>query len=202
MLLDCDLESLGGSLRAPPRNIVSKGVSSVRSPVDNLARIAPDGITHNSFVNSTINAFRDVYKAEDTEAVQVSAQYLPQTADTPGSSIYEYISNQESELQAWEWLYGQTPEFTESLQKSFAWGHVEAEIRSRHGIISSVKYNAPGENWVQEETAFADKRFGFLPNSEEIDNDGFRGVRRKELYEWIRQETNLQACFTPFDSMN
>ena len=44
-----------------------------------------------------------------------------------------------------------------------------------------------------EETAIADRRFGFLPNLEEIDNNGFQeDVQRKELYEWVRQETQAR----------
>ena len=28
------------------------------------------------------------------------------------------------ELQTWDWIYGQTPEFTNKIEKEFSWGHV------------------------------------------------------------------------------
>lgn len=28
------------------------------------------------------------------------------------------------ELQTWDWLYGQTPEFTNEMKTDFDWGHV------------------------------------------------------------------------------
>ncbi|KAJ2880509.1 hypothetical protein IWW38_005940, partial [Coemansia aciculifera] len=41
-------------------------------------------------------------------------------------------------IQTWDWLYGQTPEFTHRFHRSFAWATVFASITARHGRITDV----------------------------------------------------------------
>jgi lipoate-protein ligase A len=86
--------------------------------------MAPNAISHESFSEAIINAFQHVYKTVETDVISVSTQSLPSTFGDLDTSVHAYISRQEKELRAWDWLYGQTPEFTETLSKSFAWGYV------------------------------------------------------------------------------
>ena len=44
--------------------MITKGVASVRSPVQNLQRFDP-GITHERFVEATIEAFQDTYGIDE-----------------------------------------------------------------------------------------------------------------------------------------
>jgi len=41
-------------------------------------------------------------------------------------------------IQTWDWTYGQTPEFTYEVSKSFDWARLKTFIKSRSGIVISI----------------------------------------------------------------
>ncbi|KAF9035014.1 Lipoyltransferase and lipoate-protein ligase [Hymenopellis radicata] len=125
MLISTHLETLGDLLRTDKASMNTKGVASVRSPVCNLQQHDP-AITHESFSDAVVHAFREAFS--DASPVQ---------RVTAIESKNEDIRKGMSELTTWEWAYGQTPEFTYNINKHFTWGHVEAEIRAKHGVILS-----------------------------------------------------------------
>lgn len=104
--------------------MVTRGVSSVRSPVNNLTQLAPNGLDHDSFSGAIISSFRKVYSVPRTEVVQVPGEMIEDTWLALATEVQAYIHTQETDLRSWEWLYGQTPEFTQTLDHSFAWGFV------------------------------------------------------------------------------
>ncbi len=86
----------------------------------------------------------------------------------------------------WEWLYGQTPEFTHTLSREFAWGTVAAEIQSKHGIITEcdVRVTKPDgsvESWMHLSEALIETRYETL---DDLDVSEL-GVEAGEVYEWL-----------------
>ncbi|EIN10496.1 Lipoyltransferase and lipoate-protein ligase [Punctularia strigosozonata HHB-11173 SS5] len=181
MLLTTRLDTLGDLLRSNKmfmlgfqETMVTKGVASVRSPVCNLSQFKPS-IDHSMFVNAVIKSFRGEYDIDvDDETVYVSE--APETHSIP------YIKSGMEELRTWDWAYGQTPEFTYSLEFPFPWGKVQSDIHSKHGIIldctfsviqDSTAKHALGNHEFQQEimdlqqlgNALKSKKYGFVDDS-------------------------------------
>ncbi|KAF5392943.1 hypothetical protein D9757_001081 [Collybiopsis confluens] len=130
MLISTKLNTLGEVLK-PGKDkdaMETKGVASVRSPVRNLQQ-SYEEVTHDRFVQAVAKVFREEYgvDSEGTGEIQVIGEERYRDV--------EYIQKGMNELKSWEWAYGQTPEFTYTIQKDFDWGIVRAKIRSKHGII-------------------------------------------------------------------
>ncbi|PPQ71362.1 hypothetical protein CVT24_011748 [Panaeolus cyanescens] len=167
MLINSRLETLGGILRPEKLNILTKGVESVRSPVCNLIQYAPH-LNHQAFTDAVVESFKSNYGL--TPSIQT-------VHEEDGASV-KYIQNGIKELQSWEWKYGQSPEFTQRLEKTFSWGTTVADIKCRHGIIEEVRLNVIGGQppIPQTETAlqfishnFKGQKYGFI----DLDRDSF-----------------------------
>lgn len=127
MLIDAKLNQLGDLLHNTKENLVTKGVESVRSPVQNLRKWAP-AMTHETFVDAVTQEFQKTYNgSQDVHEIDKNV-----VEDIPGiRTVY-------NELQTWDWQYGQTPEFTHRLSGTFDWGDISANVSSKHGRITSI----------------------------------------------------------------
>ncbi|CAO3584568.1 unnamed protein product [Absidia cylindrospora] len=56
--------------------------------------------------------------------------------ETNIQELPEQVDKTRQELCTWEWMFGQTPEFTHTMDNEFEWGHVNVFLRSRHGLIT------------------------------------------------------------------
>ncbi|KAI5117389.1 hypothetical protein M0805_009077 [Coniferiporia weirii] len=177
--------SLGDLLHTTKETMITKGVASVRSPVQNLQQFNPE-VTHEDFVDAVIRSFRDEYGIrEEAEVVEEDEVSLAVPA----------IRNGMVELKGWDWLYGQTPEFTYSVSQRFEWGEATAEITSKHGIILSCKIHCQG--FESDALEALDKRmrglkYGFIGELEENywREAGSNLPRIQEMWNWIREETS------------
>ncbi|KAI8645237.1 hypothetical protein BD408DRAFT_412031 [Parasitella parasitica] len=128
MLIDAEIEMLKGCLSKKRMNnngIVSKGVESVPSPVTNL-RDYSFTVDHQQFCESVLAEFVDAYN----DGMAVEPIKFDQRTDLPNK-----VKETRQELKTWDWIYGQTPEFTNTMETDFEWGHVKSHIISRHGKI-------------------------------------------------------------------
>ncbi|KAN0132546.1 Lipoyltransferase and lipoate-protein ligase [Lactarius tabidus] len=179
MLISSQLGTLGDVLHVSKDSMVTRGVASVRSPVKNLREFSPT-ITHNTFVEAMVQAFREEYHVkEPVQYVQAS-----DAADSP------YIRNGIAELHDWNWAFGQTPEFTYSINRAFGWGNVTAKIHSKHGVILSCSITAED---VSDEIELdelgrelAGQKYGFL--DKETTYGGC--ARIEEVRRWLMEETS------------
>ncbi|TFY73183.1 hypothetical protein EWM64_g10828 [Hericium alpestre] len=178
MLLSSRLHVLGDALRVAKDTMVTKGVASVRSPVRNLCDFRAD-ITHESFVEAVVWAFREEYHID--EPVQF-------VNDEQATAI-DYIRHGMAELPSWDWAFGQTPEFTYKLRQSFSWGDVTADLHSRHGIILSCDLVA-ADGTMQRDlqtvgAALRGQKYGFV-------DDKVEGVAAtdpaREVWSWLQRE--------------
>ncbi|KAI8140790.1 hypothetical protein BJV82DRAFT_645542 [Fennellomyces sp. T-0311] len=147
MLIDADTATLKGCLSkgAHKSSIVSKGVESVPSPVTNLRNYSYT-IDHQQFCESVLYEFiRDYNDGQEIEPIVFDGSHvLPQRA-----------LDMADELQTWDWIYGQTPEFTNRIATEFKWGHVDGMIRSRHGIITEADFTSPDAADAQSVTVLS-----------------------------------------------
>ncbi|KAI9064843.1 Lipoyltransferase and lipoate-protein ligase [Trametes sanguinea] len=129
MLISTRLDTLGELLRSGKDTMETRGVASVRSPVCNLQQYHPS-TTHEKFVDAMVHAFRQEYAVNE----EANPIHEDDYEDIP------YIREGMEQLKTWDWAFGQTPEFTYKIQKSFPWGSTSAELRSKHGIILSCTF--------------------------------------------------------------
>jgi lipoate-protein ligase A len=94
--------------------MLSKGVESVPSPVRNLREWDPE-LSHDRFFGAVADQFSHVYGASRKDVVEVDEREMDKN---------DYVKKVYDELQTWDWQWGQTPEFTHSLNKAFHWGEV------------------------------------------------------------------------------
>ncbi|KAI8353275.1 hypothetical protein EDC96DRAFT_517420 [Choanephora cucurbitarum] len=138
MLIDADTETLKGCLSKKRMNnagIVSKGVESVPSPVTNLRNYSYT-IDHQQFCESVLSEFVHAYN--DGHSVK------PIVFDK-NSSLPNQVEATRQELRTWDWLYGQTPEFTNTLENQFEWGHVKFHAQVKHGKFVKVDITTNNE---------------------------------------------------------
>ncbi|KAF9131595.1 Biotin/lipoate A/B protein ligase [Mortierella sp. 14UC] len=134
MLIDTDLSSLGQYLKVDRSSLVTKGVASVRSPVTRL-RESSFTIDHLSFCEATRTEFLKRY-AYDTWRQNLEGE--PIVVDQQMIDGMEGVQRIRDEMRTWEWMYGQTPEFSYQLEKVFSWGTVNVTIKSKEGLIKEV----------------------------------------------------------------
>ncbi|KAJ3568815.1 hypothetical protein NP233_g5463 [Leucocoprinus birnbaumii] len=140
--------------------MITRGVPSIRSPVCNIQQ-SNLNVDHDSFTAAVVDEFRKEYGInEDVVEVEESDDLL---------SI-DYIKKGMSELPTWEWAYGQTPEFTYTVDNTFSWGKIMAKLHSKHGLILSCTLNVTeshlsaedAEHVFQLAKALEGQRYGFI----------------------------------------
>ncbi|KAF8806143.1 Lipoyltransferase and lipoate-protein ligase [Phlegmacium glaucopus] len=180
MLISTRLDHLSNLLRPEQKNMITKGVSSVRSPVCNLKQFGAT-ITHEAYTSAVVEEFRKEYQI-NTECCVVD--------DSGAAKSIEYIHRGMSELSTWEWAFGQTPEFTYTLQHTFLWGDATAEIRSKHGVILDCSLQLKNtqisgralETLTQWARSFyLGQRYGFLHEVEDGQGAGLLRCERNEI---------------------
>ncbi|OLL26768.1 putative lipoate-protein ligase A [Neolecta irregularis DAH-3] len=164
MLLHSNLENLNRLLRSTRKGLRIMGIDSVRSSVQNLE------IPHEEFVKSVCMQFQQHYG---------ECQIVHVTEDEARTGDVHQI---EKEFQTDNWLYGQTPAFTQNLEKSFSFGTVMVEVSSKHGDIIKVDIQGvPATFYVSAsamEAGLVGKKYG-RGNFIQTDN---------EISQWIASE--------------
>ncbi|KAL9938420.1 hypothetical protein V8E36_003043 [Tilletia maclaganii] len=120
LLLDANLSQLGSSLRnARGDALQSKGVASVRATVANLVDAFPEArgrLTHDRVAEAVVAEFGRTYDQDNSYS-----STTPLTASHVGEEWLDCLGPDSilresfAELQSWDWLFGQTPEFTHEL---------------------------------------------------------------------------------------
>jgi len=131
MLISSELGTLGKVLHSSKDTMQTKGVASVRSPVCNLRQQNPE-VSHDDFVYAVVREFQVHYN------IREKINWVDEGDDCEG---IEEIRKGMHELTTWDWAFGQTPEFTYSLEHTFGWGKLKTNFHSKHGIILSCTFD-------------------------------------------------------------
>jgi len=162
----------------------TKGVASVRSPVRNIVQSSAS-VTHEAFVDAVIRSFREEYAIDEEPCfVHEASPYLED----------EYFKIGMSDLQSWDWAYGQTPEFEYVISKTFEWGQLTSTIHAKHGVILSCSFSPSCDASMPPSIQvgldrlsgrLTGKRYAFVDDSEALGGDGENVV---EIWNWLKRE--------------
>lgn len=124
MLLTSNLGNLGSALRPSRTTMTTKGVASVSSPVSNLVDAFPSRashLNHEAFCASVIGEFRRGFaEATANPGDPVNVVRLDETNfhDKLGGDAKSELLAGWREMDSWDWIWGQTPEFNHTVQSA------------------------------------------------------------------------------------
>lgn len=128
LLLHADLTRLGNYLTPSPKKLQAKGKESVRSRVANLSEIAAH-LNHEHIVKAVVNSFEKFYggKAEIEFLTMESLKQIPE------------LKEQHDNLSSWDWIYGNTLEFTHKMDDYLSLGFFDFHFLVEDAIIKDLK---------------------------------------------------------------
>eukprot|EP01012_Entosiphon_sulcatum_P059373 TRINITY_DN83752_c0_g1_i1.p1 TRINITY_DN83752_c0_g1~~TRINITY_DN83752_c0_g1_i1.p1 ORF type:complete len:356 (+),score=26.89 TRINITY_DN83752_c0_g1_i1:24-1070(+) len=130
LLLDTELSTLRELLRVPPRDIVeSRSTTSNPHPVCNLRTVHPT-VSFEAVAEALLEAFARHYGCKKPELEQIKPHEFE--AEESYAACYDKITKP-------EWIYGETPRFTQRLSKEFEWGSISALLTVEHGRIAALE---------------------------------------------------------------
>ena len=133
-MLDVDQDVIAHALNVPEDKMKSKGIKSVRSRVTNLKPyLAPE------YQNLTVPEFRDIllkelFQVKDLKAIADKEVTINDDEKVAIDKIYnDYYNN-------WDWVYGNSPEFTVKKRQHFTAGTIDARLLVEGGKIKNLKF--------------------------------------------------------------
>jgi len=129
LLLQADLNKLQNYLNPNKKKLAAKGVKSAKARVANLCEFQPT-ISHEKLCEAIIAEFIATHNVTDPQIEYLQASQLEKL---PNLSYYY------QRMQDWDWLYGQTLEFTHQFDERLSWATVNVQLLVNHGIIQDVR---------------------------------------------------------------
>jgi lipoate-protein ligase A len=127
MLLDVDLHKLSGYLTPDSKKLQAKGIKSVKSRVMNLSALKPN-LDHELLCQALTEEFFAFYRQ----------RCEPEVLNRESLLEIESLSAYYRRLKSWEWVYGKTPSFAQTIKERFAWGGCELHLDTNNGIITGA----------------------------------------------------------------
>ncbi|MDF1654347.1 MAG: lipoate--protein ligase [Coxiellaceae bacterium] len=152
LLLDANLTRLSDYLNPNKKKLQAKGIASVKSRVVNLSELN-SAMTHDNVCERIISQFRQCYDS-DVDITMLSPERL---------QLIETLDQHYQHLQSWDWLYGQTLEFTHHFDQRFEWGVVDVQLVIKNGVIEQAKIytDALQPEWLESYAqALVSKTYG------------------------------------------
>lgn len=128
LLLHADLSRLGNYLTPNPKKLQAKGKESVRARVANLNEVAAN-LTHEHIVPALIESFAQFYGGH-ANIENLNMQSLQQMPE---------LKTQYESLSSWDWLYGNTLEFTHKMDEYLTLGFFDFHFQVEDGVIKDLK---------------------------------------------------------------
>ncbi|MFA5505505.1 MAG: lipoate--protein ligase [Vulcanimicrobiota bacterium] len=127
MLLKVDLQRLAGYLTPDSKKLQAKGIKSVRARVMNLTEAVPD-LEHTALSEALIEEFFSFYGARGEIEILNQEKLL----------AIDSLSAYHSKLKSWDWIYGKTPSFAQTMRERFEWGGCELHLDTNKGVITEA----------------------------------------------------------------
>ena len=158
LLISSDLSRLGKYLTVSESKLKAKGIASVRSRVCNLCEYS-EGLTPEKMITALGMSFAKVYGMS------------PEMKDLPADGRVE---EREAFFASPEWIYGNNPDFSDSVSRRFAWGEITMGFSVCDGRIAGCHITTDAmDAGLAEETESA--LTGILFTPEEI-RKAVRGI--------------------------
>jgi lipoate-protein ligase A len=199
MLLSSNLSNLGSALKPSRTAMHSKGVESVPSPVSNLADAfasRKNELTHDLFCQAVVDEFQRTYG--EAEIHKVGQENYTKVLEDAKHDLHAGWT----EMDSWEWTWGQTPEFSHRI-RSEGLGEVvsafEIDLHVRHGIIQSAEVRCDSAmedgDLVQVVQRLQGKRYNVFGDAPSVYGDSKGADGLKELdYEPQGQDRQVQIA--------
>lgn len=129
LLIDVDFKALQNYLNPHKKKLISKGVDSVASRVTNLKEYSAE-INHDSISKAMFESFRKHYHwcSEEFVTIDDPLEYNPKAKE-----VYEKLTDK-------DWVFGQSPSFSNNLEEKFPWGLIDLHLEvARGGKIEKAK---------------------------------------------------------------
>lgn len=131
LLLDINLEMLSRALKPSPGKLASKGIVSVRSRVINLKEVMPE-LTKERLTAALEESFLREYGSAGAETLTVEAEKVNRENRPVEAALYQ-------QLKSPEWIFGQSPDWSISLEKHCTFGNVSVLAEVSDGKITGIK---------------------------------------------------------------
>lgn len=125
LLYSADLKSLSAALKPKPQKLSTKGISSVRSRVENIKNLANCSLSTEEFLKQLYNFFLSLPDAEKKELSKTDI-------DAAKALCIE-------RYEKFEWNFGFSPEFSLVKEKKFESANVEIHLQIKNGTILQAK---------------------------------------------------------------
>lgn len=128
LLINADMLKLGTYLNPNKKKLESKGITSVRARVTNLAEQNSE-ITHESLSSRIIQEFFNHYDSVCPIEI-LDHQYL---ASIPELKVhYDRMSD-------WKWRFGEAPKFNHQMSERFAWGSIDVHLDVHKAVVEKAQ---------------------------------------------------------------
>jgi len=128
MLISSDLTKLSNYLTPNPKKLESKGRASVRSRVMNLVELAPE-LTKDLLYQAIIEEFFKFH----------GGTCEIETLDHSKLTLMPQLQERFAFYGDWNWRFGKTPEFHQTMTEYLSWGLVEVHLDSEKGHITRAQ---------------------------------------------------------------
>ncbi|GAY73680.1 lipoate--protein ligase [Lentilactobacillus kosonis] len=186
LMLDVDLSVLPNALTVPEDKIKSKGIKSVSSRVTNLRPFLSS-----EYQDMTTPQFRDellkeLFHVDSLDEIKDKEYKLTPEDEIGIDKINEEIFNN------WDWVYGNSPEFTVKKRQHFNSGTIDARFVVDDGKVTTAKFY--GDFFGPKDAAeLAEKLVGVKFERAEVEkvldtvdvNQYFSGITKDDLLELL-----------------
>ncbi len=128
MLINVDLDVLQRYLNPNKQKLLSKGITSIRSRVENLSSLNTS-IHHDSFSNAIITEFLNRYESAEHTIEEYTEDNMREIPE---------VKKYHDEITSWEWIYQKTPDFTNEMETRFDWGVFDLMVEVKGSKFMSI----------------------------------------------------------------
>lgn len=136
IMLNVDIENMNNYLNPNKLKLISKGIDSVKSRVVNLCDIYPNlGLCREKIFEGFEKEFMRYFNVDyaNIDKIDVDNENSLNLKEK-NPKIFEMYNKYSS----WEWLFGECPEFSNSLFHKFDFGLIDLSLIVEKGIIKIV----------------------------------------------------------------
>lgn len=133
LMFDVDTDAVTHALRVPKDKIESKGIKSVRSRVTNIKQyFKPEYQKLDTF------GFRDelIKKIWHVDSIKAAEKFEYHLTNEDQKEIQKI---EKERYDNWDWVYGESPQFTVKKRKHFTGGTIDARFNVENGHIKNLK---------------------------------------------------------------
>lgn len=124
IMLNVNIENMTNFLNPNKLKLISKGIDSVKSRVVNLTEIYPEkNLDKNKIFSAFEIEFLNYYSIKDFNKIEIKDEF-----DENFAEENKTISELYKKYSTWNWLFGECPEFSNSLFHKFDFGLIDLSL--------------------------------------------------------------------------